>query len=45
MYKSRRLFNKGDTLTIKVYQSDPGSASRTIFDGEEWSFLAIAKIA
>ena len=39
------MFNKGDTLTIKVYQSDPGSASRNIFDGEEWTFFAIAKIA
>lgn len=39
------MFNRGDSLTIRLYQSDPGSASRTIFDGEDFTFFAIAKIA
>ena len=39
------LFDEGDSLTIKVYQYDPGAASRNIFDGEEETFFAIAKIA
>lgn len=38
-------FNREDSLTIRVYQSDPGSASRAIFDGEDFTFFAIAKIA
>jgi len=38
-------FDEGDSLTIKVYQYDPGMASRNIFDGEAWTFLAISKIA
>lgn len=38
-------FDEGDSLTIIVYQFDPGDASRNILDGEAWTFLAISKIA
>jgi len=37
-------FTQGDTLTIKLYQYNSGSLSKNIFDGEEYSFFAIAKI-
>jgi hypothetical protein len=39
------IFNRGDSLTIRVYQSDPGVASRAIYGGEEYTFFAIAKVA
>jgi len=37
-------FIKGDHLTIKLYQYNSGSLSKDIYDGEEYSFFAIAKI-
>jgi len=39
------MFDQGDSITVKIYQSDPGAVSRNIFDGEEETFFAIAKIA
>lgn len=38
-------FTEGDTLTIEIYQYNAGSLSRNIFDGETYTFFAIAKIA
>ena len=38
-------FDEGDSLTIAVYQYDPGLVSRNIYNGEALTFFAIAKIA
>ena len=35
----------GDSITIKVYQFNSGDVSNNIFDGEAYTFFAIAKIA
>ncbi|MFX0076679.1 MAG: hypothetical protein ACFE96_14645 [Candidatus Hermodarchaeota archaeon] len=39
-----RYFGSGDSISIRVYQSDPGTSARNIFDGEDHTFFAIAKI-
>ncbi len=38
-------FTIKDSITIKVYQFNSGAVSNNIFDGEEYTFFAIAKIA
>jgi len=37
-------FEEGDSLTIRVYQYNGGSAPKSIFDGEAYTFFTIAKI-
>ena len=37
-------FEEGDSLTIKLYQYNPGNNPKNIFDGEAHTFFAIAKI-
>lgn len=38
-------FTIGDSITIKVYQWNSGDVSTNIFNGERYTFFAIAKIA
>jgi len=38
-------FTIGDSITIKVYQYNSGDVSTNIFNGERYTFFAIAKIA
>ncbi len=38
-------FTAGDSLTIKVYIYNVGSLSREIFNGEEYNFFTVAKLA
>ena len=38
-------FTEGDSLTIRVYQWNPGATSRTIREGVRRTFFTVAKIA